>query len=127
MTPSSTRGACRSHGSPCSRTRNDLARGRYLVDRCGDILEAAGGKDVTRVYADKVTGNRSHQHGTARTGDDPETSVTDRNCRAHEVDNPHVVDGSPFPTATGANPTLTIMANARRGAEHIATRAGQGA
>ncbi len=103
---------------------NDLAQGRFLVDRCGDILEAAGGQDVTRVYADKVTGNCSHQHGTARMGDDPETSVTDRNCRAHEVDNLYVVDGSPFPTATGANPTLTIMANAWRVAEHIATGAG---
>jgi choline dehydrogenase-like flavoprotein len=60
-------------------------------------------------------------------GDDPGTSVTDRNCRAHEVDNLYVVDGSPFPTATGANPTLTIMANAWRVAEHVATRAGQGA
>jgi len=103
---------------------NDLAQGRFLVDRCGEILEAAGGQDVTRVYADKVTGNCSHQHGTARMGDDPETSVTDRNCRAHEVDNLYVVDGSPFPTATGANPTLTIMANAWRVAEHIATGAG---
>ena len=103
---------------------NDLAQGRFLVDRCGDILEAAGGQDVTRVYADKVTGNCSHQHGTARMGNDPETSVTDRNCRAHEVDNLYVVDGSPFPTATGANPTLTIMANAWRVAEHIATGAG---
>lgn len=103
---------------------NDLAQGRFLVDRCGDILEAAGGQNVTRVYADKVTGNCSHQHGTARMGDDPETSVTDRNCRAHEVDNLYVVDGSPFPTATGANPTLTIMANAWRVAEHIAAGAG---
>ena len=41
-------------------------------------------------------------------------------CRAHEVDNLYVVDGGPFPTGTGANPTLTIMANAWRVAEHIA-------
>ncbi len=40
-------------------------------------------------------------------------------CRAHEVDNLYVVDGGPFPTGTGANPTLTIMANAWRVAEHI--------
>jgi choline dehydrogenase-like flavoprotein len=105
---------------------NDLAQGRFLIDRCGDILEAAGGKDVTRVYADRVTGNCSHQHGTARMGDDPDTSVTDRNCRTHEVDNLYVVDGSPFPTATGANPTLTIMANAWRVAEHIVARSRQG-
>jgi choline dehydrogenase-like flavoprotein len=99
---------------------NDLAQGRFLVERCGEILEAAGGNDITKVYADRVTGNCSHQHGTARMGDDPESSVTDRNCRAHEVANLYVVDGSPFPTATGANPTLTIMANAWRVAELIA-------
>ena len=99
---------------------NDLAQGRFLVDRCGEILEAAGARTVDRVYAERVTGNCSHQHGTTRMGDDPETSVLDRNCRAHEVDNLFVVDGSPFPTATGANPTLTIMANAWRVAEHIA-------
>lgn len=103
---------------------NDLAQGRFLVDRCGEILEAAGGKDVTKVYAEKVTGNCSHQHGTARMGDDPETSVTDRHCRTHEVDNLFIVDGSPFPTATGANPTLTIMANAWRVAEFITTSKG---
>jgi choline dehydrogenase-like flavoprotein len=102
---------------------NDLAQGRFLVDRCGEILEAAGAKGVDRVYAERVTGNCSHQHGTARMGHDPQTSVLDANCRAHEVENLYVVDGSPFPTATGANPTLTIMANAWRVAEHI-TRSG---
>ena len=53
-------------------------------------------------------------------GDDPQTSVLDRNCKAHEVDNLFVVDGSSFPTGTGANPTLTIMANAWRVADYIA-------
>jgi choline dehydrogenase-like flavoprotein len=41
-------------------------------------------------------------------------------CQAHEADNLFVVDGGPFPTGTGANPTLSIMANAWRVAEHIA-------
>ncbi|KQU70780.1 GMC family oxidoreductase [Phycicoccus sp. Root101] len=99
--------------------QNDIDQGRFLVDRCGEILDAAGAKQVDRVYAEKVTGNCSHQHGTARMGDDPALSVLDRNCRAHEVDNLFVVDGSPFPTATGANPTLTIMANAWRVCDHI--------
>ena len=40
--------------------------------------------------------------------------------RSHEVDNLFVVDGGPFPTGTGINSTLTIMAKAWRVAEHIA-------
>ena len=45
-------------------------------------------------------------------GNDPDTSVLDKWCRARAVGDLYVVDGSPFPTGTGANPTLTIMANA---------------
>ena len=36
----------------------------------------------------------------------------------------YAVDGGPFPTGTGANPTLTIMANAWRVAERIAEAQG---
>jgi len=99
---------------------NDLAMGRFLIDRNAEILEAAGAKRVHKVYIDRITGNCSHQHGTARMGDDPANSVVDRFCRTHEVDNLYVIDGSSFPTGTGANPTLTIMANAWRVAKRIA-------
>jgi choline dehydrogenase-like flavoprotein len=106
---------------------NDLKQGRFLIDRAADILEAAGSKKVQKVYAQRVTGNCSHQHGTLRMGVDPSTSVLDKYCRAHEVDNLYAVDGSPFPTATGANPTLTIMANAWRVADRIADDRGSSA
>jgi choline dehydrogenase-like flavoprotein len=101
------------------RHPNDLLQGNYLVDRAADVLEAAGAATVDRMYIDRITGNCDHQHGTLRMGDDPETSVLDRWCRAHEVRNLFAVDGSSFPTATGANPTLTIMANAWRVADFI--------
>jgi choline dehydrogenase-like flavoprotein len=118
-------------GLPAARVtlkphKNDLDEGRYLIDRCADILEASGARSVTKVYADRISGNCSHQHGTARMGNDPDTSVLDRWCRAHEVSNVYVVDGSPFPTGTGANPTLTIMANAWRVAEKIIAERGRG-
>lgn len=99
---------------------NDLAMGKFLIDRSAEILQAAGARKVHKVYIDRITGNCSHQHGTARMGDDPNVSVLDRWCRAHEVDNLFAVDGSPFPAGNGANPTLTIMAHARRVADHIA-------
>jgi choline dehydrogenase-like flavoprotein len=98
--------------------------GRFLIDRSAEILEAAGATRVDRVYIDRITGNCSHQHGTARMGDDPDSSVLDRNCQAHEVANLFVVDGSSFPTGNGANPTLTIMANAWRVADHIVAAGG---
>lgn len=104
---------------------NDLALGRFLIDRNAEILEAAGASQVDRVYIDRITGNCSHQHGTTRMGHNPETSVLDAHCRAHESSNLFVVDGGPFPTGTGANPTLTIMANAWRVADYIAHSGGR--
>jgi choline dehydrogenase-like flavoprotein len=98
---------------------NDLKMGRWIIDHNAEILDAAGAKKVYRVYIDRITGNCSHQHGTTRMGNDPKSSVLNKWCQAHEVDNLFVVDGGPFPTATGANPTLTMMANAWRVAAYI--------
>ncbi len=64
----------------------------------------------------------AHQNGTLRFGDDPRTSVLDRNCKAHDLDNLYVVDGSFFPSSSAVNPALTIMANALRVGRHILTR-----
>jgi choline dehydrogenase-like flavoprotein len=66
----------------------------------------------------------AHQNGTARFGTDPRSSVLDTHCRAHEVDNLYVVDGSFFPSSSAVNPALTIMANALRVAEHLKARLG---
>jgi len=67
----------------------------------------------------------AHQNGTIRFGDDPATSALDRNCRAHEVDNLYVVDGSFFPSSSAVNPALTIMANALRVGDHLLERMGR--
>jgi choline dehydrogenase-like flavoprotein len=64
----------------------------------------------------------AHQAGTCRFGDDPKTSVLDANCKAHEVDNLHVVDTSFFPSIGAVNPALTAMANAIRVGEHLTGR-----
>ncbi|MCC7461937.1 MAG: GMC family oxidoreductase [Gammaproteobacteria bacterium] len=68
----------------------------------------------------------AHQVGTARFGLDPASSVLDPYCRAHELDNLFVVDGSFMPSIAAVNPSLTIMAQALRVAEHIRTRCAQG-
>jgi choline dehydrogenase-like flavoprotein len=64
----------------------------------------------------------AHQAGTCRFGDDPATSVLDRDCRAHEVDNLYVVDTSFFPSIGAVNPALTAMANALRVGDHVLAR-----
>jgi choline dehydrogenase-like flavoprotein len=66
----------------------------------------------------------AHQNGTVRFGDHPRTSALDRTCRAHEVDNLYVVDGSFFPSSGAVNPALTIMANALRVGDVILERLG---
>ena len=66
----------------------------------------------------------AHQAGTCRFGDDPATSVLDRNCRAHELDNLYVVDTSCFVSIGAVNPSLTAIANALRVGDHLLARLG---
>jgi choline dehydrogenase-like flavoprotein len=66
----------------------------------------------------------AHQAGTCRFGNDPESSVLDRDCRAHELDNLYVVDTSFFPSISAVNPALTAMANALRVGDHLLRRMG---
>ena len=92
---------CRVHGHACHEGL--FARSLYL----GQRIPLAG---------------VAHQNGTIRFGRDPKTSALDVNCRAHEVDNLYVVDGSFFPSSAAVNPALTIVANALRVAEHLRAR-----
>jgi choline dehydrogenase-like flavoprotein len=66
----------------------------------------------------------AHQNGTIRFGRDPKSSALDVSCRAHQVDNLYVVDGSFFPSSAAVNPALTIMANALRVGDHLIERLG---
>lgn len=63
--------------------------------------------------------NLGHPCGTAVFGNDPENSVLNADCRAHDLDNLYVVDASFMPTSMGVNPSLTIAANALRVADHL--------
>lgn len=64
--------------------------------------------------------NFAHPCGTLRFGDDPNTSVLDRDCRMHGLSNLYVADSSFMPTSNGVNPSLTIAANALRVADRLA-------
>jgi choline dehydrogenase-like flavoprotein len=64
----------------------------------------------------------AHQNGTVRFGHDPRTSALDVDCKAHDLDNLYVVDGSFFPSSAAVNPALTIIANALRVGDHLEAR-----
>jgi choline dehydrogenase-like flavoprotein len=77
-----------------------------------------------RLYLGKdiPIGGTAHQAGTCRFGTDPASSVLDLDCKAHELDNLYITDASFFPSIGAVNPTLTIIANALRVADHIKER-----
>lgn len=64
----------------------------------------------------------AHQAGSCRFGKDPNNSVLDVNCKAHELDNLYVVDTSFFPSIGAVNPALTVIANALRIGDHLLER-----
>ena len=66
----------------------------------------------------------AHQNGTVRFGTDSATSALDVNCKMHDLDNLYVVDSSFFCSSSAVNPTLTIIANALRVAQHLTERLG---
>ncbi|MBW4440724.1 MAG: GMC family oxidoreductase [Plectolyngbya sp. WJT66-NPBG17] len=99
-----------------------------LVYRWIDVLkqvEAAQSSMFNRVAhprSDMPVQVVAHQCGTCRFGEDPQTSVLDLNCRAHEVDNLYVVDSSFFPSSASVSPALTVIANALRVGDHLIER-----
>ena len=98
----------------------DHAATGFLVERGMEVLKALG-PDSTQVTVQSGE-TKILQGGTCRFGADPAASVLDRDCRAHEVPNLYVSDGSFMPTSGGAPTTLTILANAFRVGSRIAAR-----
>jgi choline dehydrogenase-like flavoprotein len=103
--------------------RRLIARLKYLLGEIGCDREHLV---PTNLYVGKKIplAGVAHQCGTARFGRDAATSVLDENCRAHDVDNLYVVDGSFFVSSSAVNPALTIMANALRVGDHLKERLG---
>lgn len=60
-----------------------------------------------------------HHIGATRMGNDPRTSVVDKNCQVHGISNLFIASCSVFPTSSQANPTLTITAMAIRLADFL--------
>ncbi|GAA6171500.1 GMC family oxidoreductase [Colwellia sp. KU-HH00111] len=111
-------------GDPVAKVRigyheHDLEVGAYLANKAEKLLVALGAKNIDSSVSGYPATNL--MAGGCRFGDNPKTSVLNKNCQAHEVDNLYVTDGSFMPTGGSVPYTFTIYANAFRVAEHIKT------
>ncbi len=140
------------NGHPVLRyrlSRYDLTHLRRGLAAAGELLEAAGAREIATAQARRVAyrpgsaGERArwlaqvdaaglgpnelllvsfHQMASCRMGASPETSVVNADNQVHGVPGLYVADASVFPSASGVNPMLTIMGIAHRAAGIIANR-----
>jgi choline dehydrogenase-like flavoprotein len=81
---------------------------RFVVD-----IERRG------VIANRLPLYSAHQMGSCRLGADRKTSVADPYGEVHGVKGLFIADASGFPTASGVNPMLSVMALSYRVAQRI--------
>jgi choline dehydrogenase-like flavoprotein len=89
---------------------NELKMARDMGDTLEEMLRAAGAEDVIINRDFYPPGWSIHEIGTARMGDDPMQSVTDRWCRLHDVKNVYIADAAPFVSGGTQNTTWSILA-----------------
>ncbi len=99
---------------------HDIQVGEYLAEKGAALLEQLGAKNIQTSVSSYPPPNL--MAGGCRFGNDPQTSVLNKYCQAHEVDNLFVTDGSFMPTGGSVPYTFTIYANAFRVADHIKAR-----
>ena len=98
---------------------NETAMTKDMADSAGEMLEAAGAKNI-RTFANPSHGRwAAHEAGIARMGNDPKTSVLNQYQQAHDIRNLFVMDASGFPSNPCQNPTLTIMALCVRSCDYL--------
>ena len=108
------------YGMPVARLRigshpHNEKIGNILAQKTVKVLERIGATDIRSFITPYPPQNL--QAGGCRFRDDPKTSVLDKNCKAHEVENLYVTDGSFMPTGGSVPYTWTIYANAFRVAD----------
>jgi choline dehydrogenase-like flavoprotein len=112
-------------GNPGARVRlqfsdNDRRTMRHAEELTRRALEQVGAEHVS--VAPRAPIWNHHHIGTCRMGDNPATSVVDRDLRVHDVDNLYVAGSAPFVTSGVSNPTLTIVALSLRLGDHLLSR-----
>jgi len=98
---------------------------RSIIDEMGGhaLWDMPGREDG---YGISNPGQIIHEVETTGMGDDPDTSVLNKHCQAHDVDNLFVLDGGSFVSQPHKNTTWTILALSMRGSEYISDQMKKG-
>jgi gluconate 2-dehydrogenase alpha chain len=91
-----------------SNSQFELSASAFYGPKLLDIMGAAGCKYAALAPQDRPAS--AHIMGTLRMGPSATTSVCDPTGRLHDIDNLYNADGALFPTSSGFNPTMTIVA-----------------
>ena len=89
----------------------------FAMRKTREVLIQAGAEILYETPLMRYAG--WHLMGTARMGNDPKNSVTNKFGRLHDIENIYIVDGSLFVTSASVNPTPTIQALALYVAENL--------
>ena len=99
---------------------HDLQVGEFLARKAKKVLAQMGAKNITSDISAAPPPNLVA--GGCRFGDDPHTSVLDRDCRTWELENLYVTDASFMPTGGSVPYTWSIYANSFRIADILKRR-----
>jgi choline dehydrogenase-like flavoprotein len=103
--------------SPPLRLDSESGRpGAVSVERMDRFLREIADRGIAPNRLPLFT---AHQMGTCRLGANPTTSVADPYGEVHGVRGLFIADASGFPSASGVNPMLSVMALAYRVAQRI--------
>ena len=110
------------YGMPVGKLRleghsQDVKVGNYIAKKCEKILEEMGAQNIYSSV--DASASQNLVAGGCRFGNDPKTSVLNKECQAHDIDNLYVADASFMPTGGSVAYTWTIYANAFRVADKI--------
>jgi choline dehydrogenase-like flavoprotein len=101
---------------------NELKMAKDMADSAEEMLKVAGAEAIKIERDPLPEGWSIHEIGTARMGDDPKTSVTDKFCRLHDVPNVYLADAAPFVSGGTQNTTWSILAMCWRTMDYLKER-----
>ena len=95
---------------------------RLVETATGDVDALMRDADAAGYAAGQISLGSFHIMGTARMGGHPTTAVCDPTGQTYDARGIVVCDGSTFPTSSGVNPQISIMAIAWMNAKALASR-----